>query len=520
MQRACRCTQMLKRSAGVLIPLFSLRTQDDLARGEILDLAPTVDFALAMGHRLIQLLPLDESGPDELSPYSALSVFAIDPIYVSAHDLKRVGRFALWRARRTVGNGRAVPRRTIRAAKLALLERAYRKSKGDRDEAAAFDAFAGGNREWLDDYVLFRALKEHFDWAPWEEWPAEFARRDPAALDAARQDFADELRKYAYWQFLGERQWLAMRSAAASRGAYLGGDLAFAPARDSAEVWAHQELFDLERTVGAPPDGFNPRGQRWGLPLPNWTRMRAHGMGLWRMRVRRAAALFDLIRIDHVVGLYRTFNFGADPDAPGQFTPADEEEQRRQGEEIMRALIEAAGDSEIIAEDLGTVPPWVRASLTALGVAGYKVMQWERENWGGPNERFISPANYPALALATTGTHDTEPFVIWWRERSVEERARLVEALGLTERIDPKSALEESMLDAIIEALYASPARLVVLPIQDLFGWSARINRPGIVDNQNWTWRLPLAFDQMRAAPRVATRIARLRAIAERTGRI
>jgi 4-alpha-glucanotransferase len=512
---------MLKRCAGILIPLFSLRTQDDLGRGEILDLGPMVDFALAMGHRLIQLLPLDESAPDELSPYSALSLFAIDPMYISAHGLGGVGRLALWRARRTVGDGRALPRRTLRAAKLALLERAYRGwlSRGGREDAAEFDKFAADNRDWLDDYALFRALKERFNWSGWEEWPAALAHRDAAALDTARRELADALRKYSYWQFLAHRQWIAMRTAAAARGAYLGGDLAFAPARDSAEVWAHQELFDLDRTVGAPPDGFNPRGQRWGLPLPNWTRMHADGMRLWRARVRRAAALFDLIRVDHVVGLYRTFNFGADPNTLGQFTPADEGEQRRQGEEIVRALIDSAGSAEIVAEDLGTVPPWVRASLTALGVAGYKVMQWERQNWGAPGERFIAPASYPDLSVATTGTHDTEPFVIWWRERSVGERTRLVDALGVGGEVDPRRVLEEDTLEVIIEALYAAPSRLALLPIGDLFGWSSRINRPGIVDNLNWTWRLPLPIEQMRTAPRVTPRITRLRAIAERTGR-
>jgi 4-alpha-glucanotransferase len=155
--------------------------------------------------------------------------------------------------------------------------------------------------------------------------------------------------------------------------------------------------------------------------------MRDTGFKLLRARVHRARALYDLIRVDHAVGLYRTFNFGADPDAPGTFTPADENEQRAQGDEIMRTILNEAGIGDgggaaIIAEDLGTVPPWVRQSLTQMNVPGYKVMQWERGNWGGPDETYLSPAVYPELSLATTGTHDTESLTTWWREQPIAER--------------------------------------------------------------------------------------------------
>jgi 4-alpha-glucanotransferase len=515
---------MLPRCAGILIPLFSLRTNDDLGRGEILDLAPMIDLALAMGHRVIQLLPLDECAPDETSPYSAMSVFAIDPMYISARGLRGVGKVSTAHAHERVGGARSVPRTVIRPIKLALLRRAYRAWVRANPATGAgtreFDRFAGTNRAWLADYALFRALKERFSWAPWEEWPPEIARREPAALAAARSQLADPVRMYTYWQFLAHRQWNEMRVYAAERGARFGGDMAFSPARDSAEVWANQDVFDLERTVGAPPDGFNPKGQRWGLPLPRWDTMRAGGLGLWRARARHAAALYDLVRIDHVVGLYRTFAFPCgDDDAPGALVPDHEPQQREQGEAIMRELIDAARPTEIIAEDLGTVPPWVRESLTAMGVPGYKVMQWERHDWGQPNERFKSPSEYPELSLATTGTHDTETLTVWWSEQPEEERARLLRALGLNDRISTRRALDEAALDAVLEALYAAPSRLVLVPIQDLFGWRTRINRPGTVNDFNWTYRLPLAIDRLVANGWVRARIGRIRAIAERTAR-
>jgi len=511
---------MLTRSAGILIPLFSIRTRDDLGRGEILDLAPMIDFALSMGHRAIQLLPLDETGPDELSPYSAMSVMAIDPMYISISGLPGVGRVVQAQAREAVGKARFVQRAIIRREKFALLERAYRASRarGGRDDGAKLDAFIEANSYWLHDYALFRALKERFNWTSWERWPAEIAQRDPVALALARRELADPIEMYGYWQFVAHRQWSEMRAYAASRGAFIGGDLAFSPCRDSAEVWANQDEFDLTRSVGAPPDGFNPKGQRWGLPLPNWNQMRANGFKVLRARARYASSLYDLLRIDHVVGLYRTFNFGSDPVAPGTFTPANEDDQRRQGEEVIRTIKAEAGATELIAEDLGTVPPWVRESLTGLGVPGYRVMQWERD-WSHRDEPFLNPATYPELSLATTGTHDTEPLTVWWHVQPVVEREKLVRGLGLEGKVNPRRMLEESARDAILAVLYAAPSRLVIIPVQDLFGWSARINRPGTISDFNWTYRIPLTLERMRRSRAIQSRVGKLREIAVRSGR-
>ena len=511
---------MLPRSAGILIPLFSIRTRDNLGRGEILDLAPMIDFALSMGHRVIQLLPLDETGPDDLSPYSAMSVMAIDPTYISMSGLPGVGRVVLARAREAIGRRRFVERPIIRREKFPLLERAYRASRARRepDEAAQVDAFVEANSYWIHDYALFRALKERFNWTSWETWPAEIAKRDSAALTLARRELADAIEMYGYWQYLAHRQWSEMRAYARSHGAFLGGDLAFSPCRDSAEVWANQEEFDLSRTVGAPPDGFNPKGQRWGLPLPNWNVMRAQGFKVLRQRARHASTLYDLLRIDHVVGLYRTFNFGSDLAEPGVFTPVNENDELAQGEEVVRTIKEEAGATELIAEDLGTVPPWVRASLTKLGVAGYKVMQWERD-WGHGDEPFISPLAYPTLSLATTGTHDTAPLIVWWHSQTIAEREKFVRELGLEAKVNPRRMLEKSARDAILAALYAARSKLVIVPIQDLFGWSAQINRPGTISAWNWTYRIPLTLERMRRSRAIQEDVARLREIAVSSGR-
>src|SRR5271156_6482292 len=233
---------MLTRSAGVLIPLFSIRTRDGLGRGEILDLAPMIDFALSMGHRVIQLLPVDETGPEDLSPYSAMSVMAIDPMYISISGLPGVGRVVAGgrvgagRAGEGVGRARFVPRAIIRKEKFALRERASRASRarGGRDEGAALDAFIEANAYWLHDYALFRALKERFNWTSWETWPAEIAKRDAAAIALARRELADPIEMYGYWQYIAHRQWSEMRAYAASHGAFIGGGPAFSPGRGGA----------------------------------------------------------------------------------------------------------------------------------------------------------------------------------------------------------------------------------------------------------------------------------------------
>jgi 4-alpha-glucanotransferase len=507
----------MSRSAGVLIPLFSLRTRDDLGRGEIGGLIAMADVALKMGHRVIQLLPLDDLAPGETSPYTAMSVFAIEPMYVSVRGLEGVDAAAVDAARELV-EGRDYME--IRAAKLGLLERSFQffVEHASTELRNEFETFVAAHREWLPDYALFRALKERFNWSEWENWPKPLRRREEAALAEAKRDLAGEVMMYSYWQFLAHRQWLHVRGELKRRRVLVGGDLAFSPGRESAEVWTHQERFDLERFAGAPPDGFSATGQHWGLPMPRWDRIRAGGYELIRMRVRRARELYDLLRIDHVVGLFRTYSFGGDPDASGKFSPALEAEQRRQGEEIMRAILEEAGPMAIIAEDLGLIPPFVRKSLKALGVPGYKVIRWEKENWGKINERFITPAKYPELSVATTGTHDTDTLTIWWSALPEEERRQLCAALGIERAVDIHcDRLDQRAVDAILEKLYRAPSRLTLVPMQDLFGWGDRINTPGTVGPDNWSWRLPLPLERMTGDMRA--RLSKLRAIAERTGR-
>lgn len=510
----------IERIAGVVVPLFSLRTRADAGIGDIAALGAMTDLAAAMGHRGILLLPLDETAPGFASPYSALSVFAVDPIYIGLDGLAGVDARRTESVREALASVPPSDRLTIRAARLEVLEAAFSHFMAHGGERAAVGEFAERHREWLDDYALFRALKDRYAFSAWEEWPEELRRRAPDALGRAKAELAIPIGKYVYWQFLAHRQWAEVRAHARARGVKLGGDVAFSPGRDSAEVWANQDLFDFERTVGAPPDDFNPKGQHWGLPAPRWDRIRADGFALLRKRIRHARELYDLIRIDHVVGLYRTFSFALVSQAEGSFSPPDEPGQRAQGDAVLRAILDEADPTTVIAEDLGVIPPFVRASLSALGVPGYKVMRWEKIGEGTPAEAFKSPANYPELSLATTGTHDTDTLAEWWDEAPAGERARMLALLGFPAAPGPRGeAGFDAVRDAMLAALYTAPSRLVMIPIQDLFGWRERINVPGTVGPANWSWRLPLAIEDWNNDPGLAARIIQLHEMAARGGR-
>jgi 4-alpha-glucanotransferase len=505
-----------ERCAGILIPLFSLRSPGDRGRGDIGGIVPFGEFARAMGHRLLQFLPIDETAPGETSPYSAMSVMAIDPLFVSIRELSGSDGTA------PEGIDPPVDLNRLRSVKEARLEAAYRhyKTGSNAREQTGFGEFVAANRGWLDDYALFRALKQTFDGGDWRDWPAGLGRHDQAAIAEASRALADRLEELKYFQFVAHRQWIEARDHLRQRGVFFGGDLAFSPARESAEAWANQAMFDCGRSVGAPPDAFSATGQRWGLPMPDWARIRASGFGLLRARIRRARELYDTLRIDHVVGLFRTYGYPLDEGTPGAFDPLAEEAQRAQGEEILRIILEEAGPMRLIAEDLGVIPPFVRETMAALTIPGYKIARWERE-WTAPSQPFIDPATYPIVSMATTGTHDTDALGEWWETISTTERCAFLDGLRIADSANAsRSRLDQPTVDLILEALYASPSELVIVPIQDLFGWKDRINLPGTVNPSNWRWRLP--FDPANALDdsKLRARVECIRAIAEKTGRL
>jgi 4-alpha-glucanotransferase len=548
------------RHAGVLLPLFSCPSTRSWGIGEISDLPIVARWLRAAGLDLIQMLPVNEMAFGQTSPYSALSAMAIDPLYISLEavpEFQMLGgeaslspetRARLDMVRRSPGVAYA----EVRSIKDEALRAVYTKFVsmfGDgrttrkRPRVAAFEKFRKESRWWLEDYALFRALHEHHEHRAWWTWDPALQARERAALDRVRAELADEIRYYEFLQWLAADQWRAAREASAPVGLF--GDLPFMVGADSADVWANQEMFARDLSVGTPPDAFSATGQDWGLPAYRWDAMGAADFRWLRDRARRARELFDGFRVDHVIGFYRTYvrpiplpgqahegaaegGVAAVGDANGGnanggdataavskafFTPAEEHHQRGLGEHIIGLFRESG--AYIIAEDLGTVPDFVRESLARLDVPGYRVLRWERE-WNQPGQPFRQPARYPARSLATTGTHDTDPLAIAWDDAPPDERRAIGELASLS---DVDRDFDHDIRDAVLKLLYASGSDLLVIPIQDLFGWRDRINTPATVGDTNWTWRLPWPVDRLDAEPAARERAATLRQWAASTSR-
>ena len=486
------------------------------------------------GQRLLQLLPINEMPPGETSPYSALSAMAIDPQFISLEaleDFVRIGGESTLDAsvRQRLDAVRVAPRieyRTVRELKQIALRRAFAHFRdtelaGGTRRAAAFRAFVEQQAWWLDDYALFRALHAQQDERAWTEWPDSLRNRDEAALTAARGELADDILFRQYLQWVAGDQWGAARDRAGDVGLF--GDLPFMVSGDSADVWARQGEFRLDASVGVPPDAFSETGQDWGLPVYRWDVFFERDFDWLRNRARRNADLYDGYRVDHLVGFYRTY---ARPNAGGlpAFTPSDEASQRALGERVLAVFREPG--SEIIAEDLGVVPDFVRESLARLGVPGYKVLRWERR-WHDPEQPFKDPVEYAPDSVATSGTHDTEPMSIWWGNASRDEKEAVIAIPSVRDRLnadDRTRALDEpglshALRESLLEALFASGSNIVILPVQDVFGWRDRINQPATIGEDNWTWRLPWPSDRLQTEPQAIAVANQLREWAKRHGR-
>jgi 4-alpha-glucanotransferase len=508
------------RHAGLLLPLFSAPGRSSWGIGELRDWPVLASWLSAAGLDFVQVLPLNEMAPDQHSPYSAVSAMAIDPIYVTVPAVPEFvaagGEQALPADLRaqlaTIRDAERIEYNAVRALKMKALRTAYdhfveHDWRQDSKRADALRAFLQREDSWVTDYALFRALREQYALKPWWEWDAPLARRDSAALAEARQVLFYEWLFFAYVQWLADSQWREARDAAGPIGVI--GDLPFMVGSDSADVWVQQHAFRLDATVGAPPDAFSETGQDWGLPAYRWDVFEAEGDQWIRARARRNAALFDGYRVDHLVGFYRTYVIPA-AGGEGDFSPADEPAQLALGERVMAAFLESG--ARVIAEDLGTVPAFVRESILRLGIAGYKVLRWERE-WDAEGQPFRDPEQYPSTSVATTGTHDTETLVEWWESAPDDER-QLVSTIPFLERRQfsgTEAACDPATRDVLLELLVASTSDLLILPVQDVFGWRDRINVPGTVAEENWTWRLPWPVEDLLTEPEAVERAATLR---------
>lgn len=462
-----------RRASGVLLHPTSLPG----ARGG--DLGPAarafVDFLADCGQSWWQVLPVcppDGGG----SPYNSMSAFAGSPALISVDILAAEGLLK----KSELGQPKA---RALRAALASFSRRAPRE---DRDD---FEAFRAREASWLADHSLFCALREDHGGRPWLEWDAPLVRRDASALEAARGRLAEELRYHDFAQWLFARQWEAVRLHAAARGVGLIGDKPIYVSHDSADCWAHQELFCLDAggrptvVAGVPPDYFSETGQLWGNPLYRWDEHARTGFAWWVSRLKACAERFGALRLDHFIGFRNYWEIPADEKTAvkGRWVTAP-------GDELFEAVRREVPGLEIIAEDLGTLTPPVIALRDKFGFPGMKLAQF---SFGGDEKDW--PKNWPEDCVGYTGTHDNDTTRGWFEDDGAsnagrpapqveKERAAFLRAAG-----DPAEAPSWAMTRMV----WRSPARLAIAPMQDLLnlGGETRMNRPGSMEG-NWRWRM------------------------------
>ena len=466
------------RLSGVLLHVTSLPGGEGIG-----DLGAGARAWLEWVHRsgcgLWQFLPLGPAGPG-WSPYQSPSTFAGNPLLTSLKDLVERGWMTADEVAGAPPNTSNVDFSTVHEFKnRALHAAAARWRSRGRPERDAFERWCDLQRTWLEDFTLFMALKDSHSGAPWTEWGEGLARRQPEALARARRDLATMVEDHALQQYWFHLQWTTLRDQARQLDVRLVGDLPIYVAFDSADVWAHPNLFQLDENgqptviAGVPPDYFSETGQLWSNPIYDWERHSQDGYRWWIERIRHIVGQVDVVRIDHFRGLeaYWEVPAGSETAATGRWVPGP-------GGDLLEAVRTALGGLPFIAEDLGVITPGVPELLDRFDLPGMKVLQFGLE--GGEEDGEL-PSEYPERCVAYTGTHDNDTSRGWFESANEETRAWVRRAL----RAD-----DHEVVWKMIESIWASPAAWTLAPLQDLLalGGEARMNYPGR-GTGNWTWR-------------------------------
>lgn len=444
-----------------------------------------IDFLSNAGQKWWQTLPIGPPGAaPAFSPYDSSSAFAGNPWLVSP---KLLAQENLLSTRDLVPSPRIsltqVNFAEVRTFREERLKRAFAKFQvGKTAKNPRYRRFCEANSDWLEDFVLFSALREANGGKPWTQWENDVRARRPLALRAARERLTDPIARHMFVQYEFDRQWGKLRTYAEDRGIGLIGDLPLFVAHDSADVWSHQELFQLERNgqarrvSGYPPDRFNENGQCWGHPQYDWQNHEKNGFRWWIRRFQRLYELFDGLRIDHFLGFTRTWSVvsGARDGRDGRW-------QNSPGTKLFKAVHRALGAHPTIAEDLGHVTPADIQLRDSWGFAAMRIFQFGFGSTPGSVDHL--PHNYPRLCAAYTGNHDNQTIEGWFRRLSSTQRHRVESYVGT-------GAFPFHL--AAIRSVMASHANLVIFPMQDLLALDdqARMNTPG-TRKGNWRWRLP-----------------------------
>lgn len=507
-----------ERNAGILMPVSSLPSPYGIGTfGK--DAYDFVTFVKECNHKYWQVLPLGPTTYGD-SPYQSYSAFAGNPYFVDLDMLIEAGfllksevisrdwgdgivpvnvseddavngRFGTYRDG-NIGDERYVSYEKIYNNRFDILRIAYNRFKAACAESKKtlakglplykqFDNFVKDNADWLEDYALFMALKSHFNNVSWGEWETDIKFRKPEAMSRYEEQLSDDIGYWKFIQFEFYLQWNALKQYANSNGIEIIGDIPIYMGYDSVDVWANQGEFQLDenltpiKVAGVPPDAFSDAGQKWGNPLYDYDKMEANGFSWWRKRMAASAKLYDVIRIDHFIGIAKYYTIPADmPDArQGEY-------RQGPGQKLLDAINESIGDKKIIAEDLGVEVPEVAKILKENGYPGMKVLEFA---FGGDRKNPHLPYNYTQNLVCYGGTHDNETLLGFFEDRGDWELGYAYDYLDTRDK--------GRMVDQVFRAAYSSVAVLTVFAVQDILklGNWARMNLPSSMGN-NWKWRM------------------------------
>lgn len=483
------------RHSGILLPLFSMNSESDFGCGDTASLREWIAAAEEMGLDVIEILPINEMPPKTNCPYTSMTAFAIDPIFLSIKDVENLspeiaGKISSREFRSWVKEQRKkdyIDYDEIKRVKFELMWQQYLHFKKLCSNAPElkknFDDYKWYNGYWLNDYAIFRRMKDVFGWTSWTHWDEKYRNRDPKALEEFEKENFDQIEYFKYIQWEIEKQWKRVREEAEEAKIKFFGDLPFMVNQESADVWSRQKDFRIDLEAGAPPDAFSADGQKWGLPAYNWDEVLRNNFEWWRLKVKKFSEFYDIFRIDHMVGFFRTWVIPHDRNLKPDFDLKDEKLQEERGRAFLKAVI-SASPMLPIAEDLGVIPDYVYRVLKELDVCGYKVMRWEKNKDGS----YKRPEDYDRISFATTSTHDNEPMAIWWEQAETKEKKLFWEMI--CDGKEPLPHSYKSARDRVLEKAFRANSCFAVFPIQDIIATRERVNEPNTVGSHNWSYRL------------------------------
>ena len=452
-----------------------------------------VDFLEKAGQSYWQILPLTPTGYGD-SPYQSFSACAGNHYLIDLDTLVEEGLLekaeveaVCWGDEETLVDFGTMYRERTKILKLAL----------DRFVPnEAYTAFVAENESWLSDYAIFMALKEENGGKPWLNWEENLKNHNADALDEKREALRETVQLHYFLQFVFDKQWKALRNYANGKGIRIIGDVPIYVPLDSADVWAAPELFQLDEArrpevvAGCPPDAFTADGQLWGNPIYDWQKMGETGYAWWIRRLKAAEKLYDVVRIDHFRGFesYWAVPAGDDTARNGSWVKGP-------GMDFINTVKQALPDLDFIAEDLGYMTREVRQLQLDSGYPGMKVIEFAFDS---REESDYLPHLYPVDSVCYTGTHDNVTLKQWFDEASPEDTAYAKAYLGLND--------EEGYVWGMIRAGMSSVSRICVVQMQDYLelGKEARMNFPGTLSMDNWTWRATEGFDSDTLAEKIA----------------